>query len=321
MKNIFLISICLLVGCASSIEKSNFKDSQKKIVVAHRGASGYLPEHTLEAYTLAHSFNVDYIEPDLVMTKDDQLVILHDIHLDKTTNVARIFPKRKRKDGQYYAIDFTLKELKKLKVHERLKGKRFPNKKAKFEIPTFKEFIELIQGLNKTRNKKIGIIPEIKSPEFHMKAGKDITKKTLMVLAQYGYDKNEMTIIQCFHAPTLKRIKFEFKSKISLFQLIAENSWNETSTDYELMMTEKGIREVSTYADGIGPWYPQLDQKPLVKWAHQNNLKVIPYTHRVDDLPFATSNEAFLNKLFIDQKIDGIFSDFSDTVMTYLERD
>ena len=72
MKNIFLISICLLVGCASSIEKSNFKDSQKKIVVAHRGASGYLPEHTLEAYTLAHSFNVDYIEPDLVMTKDDQ---------------------------------------------------------------------------------------------------------------------------------------------------------------------------------------------------------------------------------------------------------
>lgn len=319
MKIYYLLFSLVLVSCSSQ-QRTPLKNSKSKTVVAHRGASGYLPEHTLEAYSMAHAFNVDYIEPDLVMTKDNQIVIMHDIHLDKTTNVKEIFPKRKRKDGQFYVIDFTLAELKKLSLHERLKGKRFPNKKANFEIPTFIEFIELIQGLNKSRNKNIGIIPEIKSPEFHLKEKKDITKKVLSILKRYGYEKNGMAIIQCFYAPTLKRIKFELKSNISLFQLIAENSWGETSTDYDKLMSEQGIKDIATYADGIGPWYPQLEKKPLVKWAHQNGLKVIPYTHRVDDLPLMMSNKSFLDKLFIDQKIDGIFSDFSDTVMEYLSR-
>lgn len=89
-------------------------------VIAHRGASGYLPEHTLEAAAMAHSFGVQFIEPDIVVTKDDKLVVLHDYHVDTTTDVARVFPDRKREDGRYYAVDFTLAELKKLNVTERI---------------------------------------------------------------------------------------------------------------------------------------------------------------------------------------------------------
>lgn len=320
MRNLLIIlSFFLLTNCSS---KMIFKSkTENKIVVAHRGASAYLPEHTLEAYAMAHSFNVDYIEPDLVMTKDNHIVIMHDIHLDKTTNVAQIFPNRKRKDGHYYVIDFELKELKRLSLHERLKdSKRFPYKKSKFEIPTFIEFIELIQGLNRSRNKQIGIIPEIKSPEFHLKENKDIVVAVLNILKEYGYEDNDQAIIQCFHQNTLKRIKFQLKSKIKLFQLIAENSWNETSTDYDRLMTPQGIEEIATYAYGIGPWYEQLKSKALVTWAHNNQLKVIPYTHRVDDLPLSQSNESFLKELFYEYGIDGIFSDYSDTVMNFLAR-
>ena len=166
MKNLFIVlSIIMLTICSSCQIRRN-----KLSVIAHRGASGYLPEHTLPSFTLAHSFDVDYIEPDVVMTKDDKLIILHDIHLDTTTNVKEIFPKRSRDDGRFYAVDFSLKEIKILKVHERRRlesgrkyfPKRFESRSSLFIVPTLVEFIELIQGLNKTRNKKIGIYPEIK---------------------------------------------------------------------------------------------------------------------------------------------------------------
>ena len=91
---------------------------QPKTVIAHRGASGYLPEHTLESAAMAHSFGVDFVEPDVVITKDDKAVLLHNIHLDQTTDVAKKFPKRKRKDGRYYVVDFTLKEIKSLNVYD-----------------------------------------------------------------------------------------------------------------------------------------------------------------------------------------------------------
>src|SRR5687767_8138482 len=100
LKTLFTL---ILTGCAS---KSQI------VVIAHRGASAYLPEHTLEAYSMAHAWNVDYIEADLVVTKDNKLVVLHDTHVDTTTNVAQLFPKRKRADGRFYAVDFTLEEIK-----------------------------------------------------------------------------------------------------------------------------------------------------------------------------------------------------------------
>ncbi len=145
-----------------------------KVVIAHRGASGYLPEHSLPAKAMAYAQGADYLEQDLVMTKDNELVVLHDHYLDRVTDVAERFPDRARKDGRYYAIDFTLPEIKSLKFTEGFdidkNGKkvqsypnRFPMGKSDFRVHTFQEEIEFIQGLNHSTGKNTGIYPEIKS--------------------------------------------------------------------------------------------------------------------------------------------------------------
>lgn len=286
---------------------------------------------------MAHAWGVDYIEPDLVMTKDNHLVIVHDIHIGSTTNVAKVFPSRKRKDGMYYAIDFTLKELKKLRVNERYNKttgttfypKRFPYGESKFEIPTFEEFIELVRGLNKSTGRNIGMIPEIKHPEFHQREKKDIAAATVKVLEKYDLNrKDSNVIIQCFYPPTLKRLKSELGLKVPLVFLVAENDWMESSADYNYYKTEAGIKEISKYADILGPWIYQilkLDETGkvastnLVAMAHKYNMKVIPYTHRIDELPpFVQDHKQLLELLFKDEKIDGIFSDFADTVIQFL---
>jgi len=303
-------------------------------VIAHRGASGYLPEHTLEAYSMAYAWGVDYIEPDLVLSKDNKIVIMHDHLLNTTTNVSKIFPKRKRSDGNYYVIDFTLKEIKRLSLHERTSGigkkvkykKRFPYNKSKFEIPTFIEFLELIQGLNKSTGNKIGIYPEIKAPEFHKKEGKDITKIVYEMIKKYGYENNtEQIFIQCFYPPTLIRLKNEFQTKIPLIQLIADDSWNESSVNYKNMLTKYGLKKISTYAYGIGPWLKQLytwngKKNDVVKIAHQLNLKVHPYTFRKDELPPFNTEASFLKSIIFDQKVDGLFSDFADVVIKFIDQ-
>src|SRR5262245_10445554 len=106
----FCSSILTLLTMITSAASLATDSSVKKIVIAHRGASGYLPEHTLEAAAMAHAMGADFIEQDVVLTKDDQAIVLHDIHLETVTNVAKTFPQRARPDGRYYAIDFTLSE-------------------------------------------------------------------------------------------------------------------------------------------------------------------------------------------------------------------
>lgn len=131
---------------------------KKKIVIAHRGASGYLPEHTLQGVAMAYQMGADFIEPDCVLSKDNVPVVVHDTHIDTISDVAKKFPDRKRKDGRYYAIDFTVAELKTLAVSERFDPasgkpvypKRFPLGVPGFTIPTLAEEIELVQGLNKS---------------------------------------------------------------------------------------------------------------------------------------------------------------------------
>lgn len=312
-KFLMIILVAILCSCSSN---------KRHTVIAHRGASGYLPEHTLPAQAMAHAFDVDYIEPDVVLTKDNIPIILHDIHLDTTTDVAKKFPRKKRKDGRYYAIDLTLKQIKKLNVSERIDLKkkqqvfpnRFPIGQSSFKIPTLSETIELIQGLNKSRNKNIGIYPEIKNPEFHKKHKKDITAIFIKTLKQYQlFNKNAKVIIQCFYPPTLKRLKNEFNSPLPLVQLMAENSWGESSVDYDQMKTRQGLKEISSYAQGIGPWIPQLLKNPkIVKWAKENKLIIHAYTMRNDSLypPFKTYKEQ-RKYLINDLKIDGYFTDFS----------
>ena len=137
-------------------------NTEQPIVIAHRGASGYLPEHSLAGAAMAHAMGADFVEPDVILTKDDQPIVFHDLTLDAMTNVKTLFPNRKRVDGHWYAIDFSLKEIKTLSLRERressssktrFKG-RFPGNLTLFTIPTLDEFIQMIQGLNKSRAKK-----------------------------------------------------------------------------------------------------------------------------------------------------------------------
>jgi glycerophosphoryl diester phosphodiesterase len=153
------------------------------LVIAHRGASGYLPEHTLEAKALAYGMGADYLEQDVVATRDDELVVIHDIFLDRVSNVAEKFPDRKRDDGRFYARDFDLAEIRTLRAWERrgddgitaVFPKRFPTGQGAFQIPTLREEIKLVQGLNKSTGRSVGMYVEIKRPAWHKGEGVDIS--------------------------------------------------------------------------------------------------------------------------------------------------
>jgi len=300
---------------------------EKKIVIAHRGASGYLPEHTLEAKAMAYVMNVDFIEQDIVLSKDNIPIIVHDIHLETVTDVAIQFPNRNRADGRYYVIDFTFEELTQLNVSERFNPttkeavypKRFPLNKSSFKLHSLQQEIELIQGLNKSTGKNIGIYPEIKEPLFHQKEGKDISKIVLEVLSNYGYStKNDNCILQCFDAVELKRIRTELKSELFLVQLI------------EFEEEESKLEEFSKYADGIGPWYKQIingknedgtwQLSNLVTKAHELNLKVHAYTFRADQLGDFETFEELLKVALYEANIDGVFTDFPDKVVGFIDK-
>ena len=296
-----------------------------KIVIAHRGASGYLPEHTMEAKAMAYAMNPDFIEQDLVLSKDNVPIVIHDIYLDDVTDVAIKFSDRKRKDNRYYVIDFTFEELQTLQVTERFNPEtreqfypnRFPKGKGNFRLHSFAEEIELIQGLNVSTGKNIGIYPEIKEPAFHQKEGKNLTNIVLKTLADYGYkNKKDNCILQCFDAKELEKIRKELKSELFLVQLI------------EFEEETKNLAHFATFADGIGPWYKQiLDKKidgkwvttSLVKNAHQLGLKVHPYTFRADALDDFSTFKEMMQTLLMDANVDGVFTDFPDLVVQFLK--
>ena len=305
----------------------------KPLVIAHRGASGYLPEHTLESVALAYAQGADFIEQDLVVTKDSKIVVLHDIHLETVTNVEQVFPSRNRQDGRYYALDFTLAELKTLNVHERQNRQGtqvFPNRyqgKGTFHIATFEEQIELIQQLNRQLNKTTGFYSEIKSPAWHREQGVDISQLVMAVLRKHKLDDaNKAIYVQCFDFAETQRLRNDLKVKVKLVQLIGENDWQESPTDFDFLKTPLGLEAIAKVAQGIGPWIPQLiDLKtmlptPFVKQAHIAGLKVHPYTFRKDALPDNTEQEQVLNVLFEELKVDGVFTDFTDTVVNHLAK-
>jgi len=302
--------------------------SHNKVIIAHRGASGVLPEHTLQGVAMAHAWGVDFIEPDIVLSKDGKAIVLHDIYLESTTNVKDLFPKRARSDGHYYAIDFSLEEIKKLQVSERINPKtglkvypkRFPVNKSSFKVPTLKEYIELVQGLNKSTGQNVGIYPEIKRPSFHKLEGKDITSIVMETLGHYGYGNgNGKIFVQCFEPKTLKRIR-KMNSNIPLVQLIGESSWFNNGVNYKVMQTKVGLQEIATYAQGIGPWIGHIykknkkqegfDQTNLVQKAHEKGLVVHAYTLRADQIPpFAKNYKDLLTKVFLKASVDGAFTD------------
>jgi len=327
-----------------------------KIVVAHRGASGYLPEHTLEAKVLAHAMGADYIESDVLMTSDNALVVLHDLYLDQNTDVAEVYPGRARNDGRYYVIDFTLDELRQLRVSARSRRQngsvtpiypdRFPLGTGGFGIHTIQEEIELIQGLNKTLGREAGIYVEIKRPWFHHQEGKDQSAAILQVLKDYGYtDKDDKVFLQTFDFNELKRVREELMPAlgmdIQLAQLIANNEGLETYElvegqwrpyDYSWMHTETGMEELSQYANGVGPAMGMIVSNEstrdnllissLVERAHASGLVVHPYTFRRDSgqVPdYAESFERLLEIFYFEADVDGLKTDFPDVALTVIQ--
>ncbi len=327
-----LLCVAVLCGCAALPEP-------QPLVIAHRGASGYLPEHTIAAKAMAYAQGADYIEQDLVMTKDDEIVVLHDHHLDTVTNVRERFPGRARADGRYYVIDFTLSELRELEVSERFAERdgnrvavyqdRFPLQASTFRINTLAEEIELVQGLNKSTGGTVGIYPEIKSPAFHRDEGKDISAAVLSILKDYGYTtKQHAVYLQCFDPYELQRIHDELQPsmamEVRLVQLLG------TGPEFKPALTPAGLAQIAKFADGIGPSMlllvsadataSKLLPSGLAERAHDLGLVVHPYTFRRDELPyFAKDYEHLLDIFLHDIGVDGVFTDFPDITRDYIE--
>lgn len=316
--------------------------TSRPLVIAHRGASGYLPEHTLAAKALAHAMGANLIEQDVVLSRDGAAIVLHDIHLDSTTDVAQKFPNRARADGRFYAIDFDLQEIRQLRVHERshvepgrigeaVFPERFPTRSALFQVPTLAEEIELLAGLDRSRSCRTGLYIELKAPLWHRSEGLDLPAAVLGVLEQTGYwNRPKQVFLQCFDDHTLRTMQQELKAPLPMIQLIGENSWGEDSeVDFDYLRTPEGLSYVASYAQGIGPFLPHIflgktesgDARlsDLVELAQARSLQVHPYTFRRDELPAGIESFTELLDIFVRQAgVDALFTDFPDLVVDYL---
>ena len=309
------------------------------LIIAHRGASGYLPEHTLAAKTLAHEMGADYLEQDVVATRDDELVVLHDIFLESVTNVADVYPDRKREDGRFYVRDFDLVELRQLSVWERMRPDgspvypdRYPPKTGDFGIHTLAEEIELVHRLNAETGRIAGIYTEIKRPAWHKEQGVDISPILLEVISDHGYgERSDPVFVQCFDPAEVWRLRNELDCPWKLVQLIGVNDWNEAEADYDFMLTAEGLAEVAETADSIGPWVRQLYEltstecelasSGVTEAAHDVGLTVHPYTFRIDDLPEGFSSyDDLVHFCATDLNVDGLFTDFPDKTRELLRR-
>ena len=303
-------------------QASHVTKSLRPVVIAHRGASGYLPEHTTESAAYAHALGADYIEQDVVLSKDSVAVVLHDLTLDKVTNVADVFATRRRADGHWYAFDFTVAELRRLNVEERTDGlhsRRFPRGSGSFHIATLKEHIELIQGLDRSRQKATGLYVELKQPARHHEEGLDVAKAVLSVLDEFDLNAPEDRIfLQCFEATELQRLRTELNCRLPLIQLLTT------------VPSPEEIRQHAKVVDGLGLALPCIvtgrksedsDEPALtdvVRRAHDSALLVHAWTVRTDYLPTSTnSTDQLLQWLVQDAGVDGIFTDHPDIVVNW----
>ncbi len=262
------------------------------LVIGHRGAAGYLPDHTLEGYALAIELGADFIEPDLVATKDGYLIARHEPNITTTTDVRDRpeFASRRRDDflvdgvqdvardvngvstGAWYAFDFTLAEIKTLRAIQPL-GERSPRFNGKFQIPTLDEVIKLAKRKTRETGRTIGVYPETKHPTFHAQRGLALEDRLLGVLTRHGWNhRGAPVFIQSFETANLKYLRS--KTQVKLVQLVDADDiavdgkitfaapfdkpydWVVSGRAglFEDLLTPSGLAEVRTYADGIGPW-------------------------------------------------------------------
>lgn len=310
---------------------------QAPLIIAHRGASGYRPEHTLEAYKLAIEMGADFIEPDLVMSKDKILVARHENEISETTDAAEKFPARKKTktiDGQeitgWFTEDFTLKELKTLRAKERLEF-RDQSYNGKFEVPTFDEILVFLKSESKKHKRVIGVYPEAKHPSYFASIGLPMENAVVEALKKHDLNHDKAAVyIQAFELDILKKLKA--LTPVNLVFLYG--SPKESPYDFVLAKDKRtfadltkplALKELSKTIHGIGPhksyiiptnsFGERLKPTTLVADAHAAGLVVHPYTFRKEEifLPATYKGDAHAEYLeFFQQGVDGVFSDFTD---------
>ncbi len=283
--------------------------STQPLVIAHRGAPGYLPEHTAKGYDLAIRMGADYIEPDLVFTKDGHLIVRHDHYLSTTTNVADHpeFADRKTvKDGHegedWFSEDFTLAEIKTLRARQAFET-RSHTADDKFDILTFTEVITLAHARISLQGSQIGIYPETKLPSYFAALGYDFESALLEELSRVGWGQpGSPVFIQSFEDGILRSLRS--KTELPLIMLL------ESADGVDM-------QDIATYADGIGPSKALLANKDgsstgFIEAAHAQGLKVHPWTFRSDMLPDVFANAQAEFDFFFDLGVDGVFTDFAN---------
>ena len=308
-----------------------------QLIIAHRGASGERPEHTLAAYERAIEAGADFIEPDLVVTKDLVLVARHENELSDTTDVAahEEFADRRRSkeiDGQmvagWFAEDFTLTELRTLRAKERLPAIRPGNARfdGLYQVPTFAEIVSLVRAKEAEKGHRIGLYPELKHPTFLLAQGVDSVDLLVTALKSEGLDQAEAPIfIQCFEVAPLQRLNKLTDAR--LVQLVSTEGGpaDERGVSYEEMLTPSGLAAIAQYADAVGPDVRQIvtaagAPTPLVEQAHSAGLKVHAWTVRKENAflpaplrngsdPAAAGNYATAWGLLAAAGVDGLFTD------------
>ena len=321
--------------------------ADEMLVIAHRGASGERPEHTLAAYELAIDQGADYIEPDLVVTKDLVLVARHENELSDTTDVGgrEEFADRRRSktiDGRlvsgWFAEDFTLAELRTLRAKERLPGLRPANTRydGLYQVPTFAEIVQLVRAKEAETGRTIGLYPELKHPTFLLQdAGIDSVDLLVAALREADLDDAEDAVfVQSFEVGPLRRLDRLVDVKLVLLVKPADGPADEPALRYEDMVTPSGLSEIATYADAIGAdlrllFGPEGIPSGLVTDAQEAGLSVHAWTLRKENayLPpmlrrgteeSGTGDVLGMVTLLKAQGVDGVFTDDPGLVVSAL---
>lgn len=320
----------------------------KPLVIGHRGAAGYRPEHTLASYTLAARLGADYIEPDLVSTKDHKLVVRHEPEISGTTNVADHpeFASRKTtktidgvKTTGWFTDDFTLAELRTLRAKERLPDVRQRNTiyNGRYKIPTFQEVLDLRKRLSKELHRTIGVYPETKHPTYFRNEGLPIEPLLVDALKKNKLDdKDSPVFVQSFETANLRALNKQIK--VPLIALIDAKSLvpgdrQGTGVTFGDLATPAGLKGIGKYADGVGPSKDyiiprdaagrSLPATSFVRDAHRAGLLVHPFTFRPENqfLPLELRSSADPNAYgnlfaeideFLAAGVDGFFTDTAD---------
>jgi glycerophosphoryl diester phosphodiesterase len=337
-------ALSLLVGCRAARPDSTPTVQPRPIIIAHRGASGHRPEHTLEAYTLAIEMGADYIEPDLVSTKDGALVARHENEIGTTTDVADRFPARKTTkviDGDtltgWFTEDFTLAELRTLRAKERLPFRSHAFD-GQFAIPTFDEVLALAARESVARGRTIGVYPETKHPSYFRAIGLPLEDPMLRSLTAAGHvTRNAPVFIQSFEVGNLKALRT--RTPLRLVQLVSpfgappDLAASGDRRSYRDLVSRSGLSEIARYADGVGANTRMIvpvtadgalgAPTTLIADAHVAGLVVHAWTLRSESqfLPKGYNGDPLAEvRQFVALGVDGIFCDFPDVGVSGRDR-